>query len=363
MNKLGLTFLFLIIISSFSFASIDVIEYYGEGCPHCVRTAETLINLTSEYNLSLQGKEVYFVPQNNQEMLNLYIRFGIDPSKGGVPTTIVDNKTLVIGEVSKDRWREIFNYCENEGCKEGVFTQTTYLPITERDVSAELTLTVLIGAAIVDSINPCTIAVMVILLGVILSSKGRKDTLLAGIAFAFTVFIMYLLMGLGILQAISSTELQSAFYIVVTFAALILAILELRAYFRYRPGMLAIEMPMFLRPYTKKVMQGATSIPGVIVAAAACSLFLLPCSSGPYLMVLAMLAKSVSLQSIAYLVAYNLIFILPMILITLMIYLGKANAEDVHELKERYIREIHLISGLILLALFLMMAGQLFHLW
>jgi cytochrome c biogenesis protein CcdA len=148
----------------------------------------------------------------------------------------------------------------------------------------------------------------------------------------------------------------------VTFAALIMAILEIRAYYRYKPGFLAIEMPIFLRPYTKRVIQKATSIPGVILAAAACSLFLLPCSSGPYLMVLAMLAKAISLQSIAYIIAYNLIFILPMILITLIIYLGRANAEDVHGLKEKYIREIHLISGLILLALFLIMASQLFHL-
>jgi thiol-disulfide isomerase/thioredoxin len=194
----GKIFIFLLLISSFSFA-IDVIEYYGEGCIHCVRTAETLINLSEDYNLSIEGKEVYFVPKNNQEMLNLYIRFGIDPNKGGVPTTLVDNKTLVIGEVSKDRWKEIFSYCIQDECRAGVFTQTAFLPTGEKDVSTELTLAVLIGAAVVDSINPCTIAVMVILLGVILSSKGRKQTLFAGLVFAFTVFIMYLLIGLGIL--------------------------------------------------------------------------------------------------------------------------------------------------------------------
>ena len=359
------TALFFFALLAFSFASqsIDLIEYYGDGCPHCVRTTGLLVNdLSKVYNLSIEGKEIYFSPINNQEMLNLYIRFGLDPTKGGVPTILVDNKSLVVGEVSRDRWAEIFNYCENGECKEGVFTQTTFLPLGEQDISTELTLVVLIGAAFVDSLNPCTIAVMVMLLAVILRSKGKKQTLVAGLVFAFTVFVMYLFMGLGLLQAISSTELQNAFYAVVMIGALVLAILELRAYYQYRPGFFAVEMPMFLRPHAKKIMEGATSIPGVIIAAGACSLFLLPCSSGPYLMVLAMLSKSISLLTLSYLIAYNLIFILPMILITLVIYLGRVNTEDIHDLKEKYIREIHLFSGLILLALFLLMLGQQLHL-
>ena len=63
----------------------------------------------------------------------------------------------------------------------------------------------------------------------------------------------------------------------------------------------------FMRPYLKNVMKSATSIPGVAVAALVCSLFLLPCSSGPYLMVLSMIAESVTVQALLYLVIYNLI--------------------------------------------------------
>jgi cytochrome c biogenesis protein CcdA len=200
---------------------------------------------------------------------------------------------------------------------------------------------------------------MVMLLGVILMSNGKKATLLSGIAFSATIFIMYLLMGIGILQAVKSTELQYAFHIFVTAAALILAVLEIRAYFTYRPGFLAVEMPTSIRPYAKKVMQGATSLPGVIMAAAACSFFLLPCSSGPYLLVLNMLSKSFTLQAISYLLLYNFIFILPMLIIALAIALGKTNVEKVHEMKEKYIREIHLFSGMVLFALFLVMAYQL----
>jgi cytochrome c biogenesis protein CcdA len=356
------TLLILLLLFSFSSASIELVEYYGDGCPHCARTTALLINeLAPVYNLTIEGKEIYFNAQNRQEMFDIYIQFGLDPAKSGVPTTLVENTSLVVGEVSKERWEEVFDYCMNGTCQPGVFTESSYSPIETKDPASTLTIPVLIGAALVDSINPCTIAVMVMLLGVILMSKGKKDALWAGIAFALTVYVMYLLMGFGIFHAVTSAELTNAFYIVVTIAALVLAILEIRAYFKYRPGFFAIEMPMFLRPHTKKIMQGATSIPGVIIAAAACSFFLLPCSSGPYLLVLGMLAKSATLQAVFYLLLYNLIFILPMIVIAIAVYAGKASAEDVHELKEKYIREIHLFSGLILFALFLIMAYQLFN--
>ena len=144
----------------------------------------------------------------------------------------------------------------------------------------------------------------------------------------------------------------------MTVAALVLAILEIKAYLRYKPGFLSIEIPVFLRPYMKKVIANATSIPGVAFAALVCSLFLLPCSSGPYLIVLSMLAKSVTLQGLLYLFLYNLVFVLPMIVIALMIYLGKATVDDVGEFREKHIRNLHLIAGLLFLVLFLVLLNQ-----
>jgi cytochrome c biogenesis protein CcdA len=76
-------------------------------------------------------------------------------------------------------------------------------------------------------------------------------------------------------------------------------------------------------------------------------------------MVLSMLSKSVSLQTISYLLLYNFIFVLPMVLITVAIYLGKTTAEKMGDLKETYIREIHLLSGVILLVMFIFMLKEL----
>jgi len=364
MKNLGDLLLFFVLLTGIVYAApdtddgINIIEYYGKGCSHCARVDQMLEELSMEYDLHIEKKEIYFDPNNRQEMFNAYIQFGLDPNSGGVPTLIVENRTMVVGEVSDERFREIFDAVVENETLSGVFTQNDFSPIEEKDSSTSLTLTVLLGAALVDSINPCTITVMVLLLGVILMSEGKKKMLLAAVTFITVVFFSYLLMGLGILHAITTTGLTNTFYYVVTVAALLLSIMEFNAYFRYKPGFFAVEMPMFIRPYVKKVMKGATSIPGVAVAAFLCSLFLLPCSSGPYLMVLSMIATSVTLKALLYLVLYNLVFILPMAIIAWVVYVGRTSVEEIGDMREKYIRQIHLISGLILFVLFLIMLSQ-----
>jgi cytochrome c biogenesis protein CcdA len=56
-------------------------------------------------------------------------------------------------------------------------------------------------------------------------------------------------------------------------------------------------------------------------------------------------------QTIPWLLLYNLIFILPMLAITAISYLGLATVENVADWKEKNIRYLHLVAGLIILFL------------
>ncbi len=359
--KRALLLLLLLIPSAFS---IEVLEYYGIGCSHCARTDATLSALTQEYGLEITKKEIYQNEENREEMFILYERFGQNPALGGVPTTLVGDQVMVIGEMEKYQWERLFELCINNTCPGGVYTHDTIdsvSPIEEQDPTTQLTWGIILGAALVDSINPCTLAIMAMLLGVILIADGRKRMLLSGVTFFTVIFFMYMFFGMGILQAIASPEITDIFFKVVTAGALLLALMELNAYLHYKPGFLAVEMPMFLRPHAQKIIDRATSLLGVAVAALFCSFFLLPCSSGPYLMVLAMVSKAVTLQSFTYLVVYNLVFILPMVLITFAVYFGYTTVEKVGDAREKYIRQIHLVSGVLLFLLFLFMLNEWMH--
>jgi len=367
MKTNALAIVFFLILVSFSFAEstqMAITFYYGIGCPHCARMEpiikESLNTTFANYSITLVEKEVYQNAANRQEMFNQYTKRGYDPAQGGVPTMIIDDRSLVIGEVDKQRFEYIINeHLKNKSLR-GVFTETSFSPIKEENPEVVLTIPVLIGAAMADSINPCTIAIMTLLLGVILTTQGRKKMLLAAAIFIGIVFVCYLSMGLGIQYFFSfaSPELTNIFYLIMTIGALALSIMEINAYFNYKPGFTAVEIPMFLRPYMKSIIANATSLPAVALAAFFCSFFLLPCSSGPYLIVLSMLSKAVTLNALFYLIIYNIVFVLPMVIIAGAIFLGKTTVERVGAARDRYVKEMHLFAGLVLFALFLLMAAQ-----
>ena len=81
------------------------------------------------------------------------------------------------------------------------------------------------------------------------------------------------------------------------------------------------------------------------------TLFLLPCTIGPYLIAGGSLSALTIVKSIPYLLLYNIIFITPMLAITFIVYAGISTTEKISNWKERNIKYIHLITGLLLIGL------------
>lgn len=207
--------------------------------------------------------------------------------------------------------------------------------------------------ALVDAINPCTLAVQVLLLSALIASRGRRAVLIGGILFSLTIYLMYFLYGFGILTILYAIGIEWILKIALKALLLILAFLEILAFSIYKPGLISVEMPLKLRPITKSILSKVENPLVAIPAAVLCSLLLLPCSSGPYLIML-MLIKSWELfHRIIAMIYYNALFILPMIGITFGVYFG-LKPKKVLEWREKHIREIHLISGILLLIVFFM---------
>ena len=102
----------------------------------------------------------------------------------------------------------------------------------------------------------------------------------------------------------------------------------------------------------KALLRGVTSVPGAFLVGFAVSLFLLPCTSGPYLVILGLLSKTATQYlAVMLLLLYNLIFILPMLIITLAIYFGFTTTEKAEEWRQKRLKSLHLIAGVILLLL------------
>ena len=207
--------------------------------------------------------------------------------------------------------------------------------------------------ALVDAINPCTLAVQVILLSALVMTKGRKLAALGGFLFTATIYAMYILFGVGILQVLYALGLDSQLRLVLKGLLVIMAIVEISAFFSYRPGFISMEMPMWLRPIAKKTISSVENPLMAIPIAALCSFILLPCSSGPYAAALILINQLEFMAKMVMIVYYNFLFTLPMFGITFIVALGTA-PNKIMAVKEKYIKELHLIAGILLLSVLFM---------
>jgi len=226
--------------------------------------------------------------------------------------------------------------------------------ITEKE---KLTIAKLISLAAVDAINPCALAVLTLMLIAILTynPKKKRNILLAGLAFITSVFIMYLFYGLVIIKFFQIVQALTAIrlwlYKFLGFFAIILGILNIKDFIKYKPGGPCTEMPLSLRPKVQKIISKITSPQGAFGVGIFVTIFLLPCTIGPYVIAGGILSAFEIIKTIPPLLLYNLIFVMPMIAITLMIYGGLAKIEDVSGWKEKNIRNLHLIAGIIMFTL------------
>jgi cytochrome c biogenesis protein CcdA len=103
-----------------------------------------------------------------------------------------------------------------------------------------------------------------------------------------------------------------------------------------------------------------TSIPGAFFIGLAVSLFLLPCTSGPYIVILGLLAQTATRPSaLLWLVLYNLVFVAPMIAITAAVYFGLTTAEKAEAWRAGHLQALHLVAGTIILLLGVAMIASL----
>ena len=114
----------------------------------------------------------------------------------------------------------------------------------------------------------------------------------------------------------------------------------------------------------KKILSGVTTPLGAFVAGLAVSLFELPCTGGPYIVILGLLAeRATRTAGVFYLLLYNFIFVSPLILLSLVIYKGLSTTSELEAVRQKRIRLLHLVAGLLMLGIAAVMVVSLIRGW
>jgi cytochrome c biogenesis protein CcdA/glutaredoxin len=328
----------------------DAVLFYGIGCPHCFNVTKYLEE--NDINLIIEKKEVYQNHQNAIEFNSLCDEKNISIFNRGVPMLYINDECLfgdrdIISYLSSREFKnsnvekEIFVDSNNEN-------ENLIIEKIENNSQKNITMPILVGAAIVDAINPCAFAVLLILMTTILASGNRYKALFSGISFSISIFISYLLMGLGLYSVVAGFETSGIFMKIVGTFAILLGLFNLKDFFWYGKFFL-MEVPLSWRDKLKSIIKSITNPVGAFIIGFLVSLFLLPCTSGPYIVVTGMLGhEETFLKAFWLLVLYNFIFIFPMIVITLGTYFGM-NVEKVEEKRSKNLRLLHLIAGIIMI--------------
>ncbi|MFO7917099.1 MAG: hypothetical protein R6V13_03350 [Anaerolineae bacterium] len=315
-------------------STIHVAYIKKEGCEECSRARLVLQTLNGEF----EGMIV--TAFDNVRDAELVEAMGEDlglPSNRHLiaPSIYVGNDALIGDEITSESVRQLLMKYEESGAP--AFWQELDVAsgrqrILER-FRAMGPLTVA-AAALVDGVNPCAFATILFFVSYLaISRRQRKELLAIGLAFTAGVFVTYFAIGLGAMSLLRiASTMRAVGLVLYGFLALscfVLAGLSVHDYFLARQGKLhemRLNLPDPLRERikgriraTSGAFMGTAFVSGLIV-----SLLELACTGQVYLPTISFVVGVPHMRTyaIAYLVLYNLIFILPLLAVLLLAVYG-----------------------------------------
>lgn len=236
----------------------------------------------------------------------------------------------------------------------------------------------IVGAGLIDGINPCAFTVIVFFISFLaLQGYKKKELIAIGISFILAVFLTYLLLGLGIFNLFYRLEgfllvSQGINYAIGAFSVL-LGVLAFMDFFKFSKSKetegLFLQLPqsvkkrihyvigMHLRkPHgqTEEIAKPrilrlllSTFITGFLV-----SLLEAVCTGQVYLPTITFVLKTsqFKLQALIYLLVYNIMFILPLVVIFLFALTG-ATSEQFSAFLKKHLGLVKILMGILFFAL------------
>lgn len=176
----------------------------------------------------------------------------------------------------------------------------------------------IIAAALLDSINPCAFSILLLTIAFLFSLGSLRSRILGiGATYIFGLFLVYILIGLGILGTMQLFGIPRIMSKAGAVLLLLFGLINLIGH--YFPAFpIKLKIPAKTHQTIGRLMAKA-SYPTAFSLGLLVGVFEFPCTGGPYLMVLSLLHDQATyLRGLGYLLIYNLIFVLPLVIILLI---------------------------------------------
>ena len=373
--------------------SVDLAYFYQKGCPKCDRASYLLKYISKKYpHLNLKQIDLNTADGKrlNETLSN---RLNLPAEKRLIaPTIFIGNDFLPPEEITESKVELLIQKYGQKSAgvsaSESKPTLATPTPTPSLSPSQEETkkaeesiverfksfgpLAILL-AGLIEGLNPCALATLIFFISYLtMVGRKRKEIFMAGMGFSASSFVTHLLLGFGILnfiQYFSFFPLFSRIVYLITFIfSLSLGIFSLYDYIQLkkgRPSKMTLQVPNFLKKRIHRIIrtrssefeedkegQSARLFVIAIFIGFIVTLLQSTCTSQVYLPTLLFITNIPSLRgsAVLYLILYNLIYILPLLVIFGIVYWG-VTSEQLSFFIQKRASTIKLLTALFFFAL------------
>lgn len=199
----------------------------------------------------------------------------------------------------------------------------------------------LISLAVSDSINPCTFVIYTMFLIALSLKEGisKRKIYEIGMAFVVAIYISYYILGIGLVVFTRSIPTWIAGVVSLIFG-----------FYTFFTGYFEKSRVAGKKNVRKSIFRQEATLFGAFALGVMVSFTLLPCSAGSYLIYAILISKIGRTLTWILLGLYNLIFVLPLLIILFTVS-SIAESKSLSQKIVRRSRELSMIAGFVLMLL------------
>jgi len=353
--------------------------FYSPTCHACHKTIqEVMPEIEKEYSGKITIEYLDISDINNYNLM-LKLREEYNCQESGVPMVFLEEKIIIGYQQIKQNLKELIQHTLNNKNKKNT------LPIPESKKNTDLVSRFsslgalpIIGAGLIDGINPCAFTVIVFFISFLtLQGYRKKELEIVGASFILAVFLTYVLIGLGLFRFLYNLQhfyfISKVFYYLIALLCFVLFLFSLYDLWLFKKTCKAedmtLKLPVFIKNrihsiiglyYRRKQEEGASrsgrrKIIGILISAFVCgflvSLLEAVCTGQLYVPTIAFMLKhpQLKIKALLYILLYNVMFVVPLFLVLLFALWGVTSVGFSNFLKKHLVLVKSIMAALFLL--------------
>ena len=335
--------------------NICIVFFYDPLCKECMKAKKEIEYLKVKYPLNVTEYNL-LTKEGINKLFSYYAFFNVSREERGSFAIFIGKKYFYKNSQLPQLEEEVKKYVDTGlACP-----KPTEKGDAEEIVKGFTIFTVALGG-LADGVNPCAFATLIFFIAYLEKMKHKGRALLAiGISFSIAVFMGYLMIGLGILEFYYQMEsigiLSEYIYIFAGIFSLIIASLNAIDFFRMEDKKAILQLPMFLKRRRGRIIKILTGEKSILILSLLAfivglgiSLLEFVCTGQILFPIMAVIKSASPLRTTAllYLLLYNFMFIVPLLLILSLFYIGY-NPKAIGEIQKRRNRMVKAFTTILL---------------